>query len=145
VKRDFLKKKIKQKMRSGNTVRSWESNQTKIIISISYTKHTTHKDVAQPTMYKNREYCAYNIGNVCECSFPFSIAIACSYKEQASSRFPCNKREKIEWKKERKKKLTYLWEIGTLNSVLCPTYQPMFHISMLNNCFNKTRWDFSIY
>jgi hypothetical protein len=41
-----------------------------------------------PTKYTNRAYCAYNAGNTCECSFPFSMAMACSYKEKASSRFP---------------------------------------------------------
>jgi hypothetical protein len=33
-------------------------------------------------------YCAYNAGNTSGSSFPFSMAMACSYKEKASSRFP---------------------------------------------------------
>lgn len=64
-----------------------------------HTKYTNHeywvskqqcKYVMEHTKYTNREYWANNIGNVCECSFPFSMAMACSYKEKASSIFSCN-------------------------------------------------------
>jgi hypothetical protein len=71
--------------------------------------------------------------------FPFQLQSPVHTKNKHLPDSPAIKEKRLSGKKKGKKKLTYLWEIGTLNSVLCPTYQPMFHISMLNNCFNKTR------
>lgn len=92
-----------------------------------------------PTKNENLEYCAYNIGNVWECSFPFSIAMACSYKEKASSSFPCT--IKINNPFETGNQIYHNWDqIGRL----AWSHQTAFHICMLNNCLKKTRWNFTV-
>ena len=72
-----------------------------VCIAVNCQRSSRHHECAKQklednfhTRYTNREYWANNIGNVCECSFPFSMAIACSYKEKASSIFPWSLEEK---------------------------------------------------